>query len=45
MEKRIGRALIISGIILQRYAGIPFWLTLCFVLSGFVWMEEYGEEA
>lgn len=46
MNKNLGRALIITGILLQTFVETPFWLTLCFVTSGFVWMSEpdFGEE-
>lgn len=46
MNKNTGRALIITGILLQTFAETPLWLTLCFVTSGFVWMAEpdFGEE-
>ena len=40
MEKRIGQALIVTGILLQTFVETPFWLTLCFVTSGFAWIEN-----
>lgn len=42
--KNLGRALIITGILLQRYAGIPLWLTMCLAIGGFAWMDNLAFE-
>ena len=47
MNKNLGRALIITGILLQTFVETPLWLTMCLVIGGFAWMseeDEYGKE-